>query len=196
MGSDSFLEYGDYVRVDSGAKRFYAVFDCEEFHPMLGDCYLVRDSDGEEHLARKDFVTKIHVEYSSTNVDPPPVKPAPEAPTKRRERPEEIVQAASIKLLEENGFRVKQTSVRYKLQKCKKCGHSQRPTGGYGASGGVPDLLVRHPSWPKGLWRGIEIKGPTTRISPEQKKLAAEDAIFIVRSAADALEAANAPIVF
>ena len=59
---------------------------------------------------------------------------------------------------------------------------------GYGASPGVPDLLVRHPDWePPGVWLAIETKGSHTPLNAAQKALYAAGAIVVARSVQAAL---------
>jgi hypothetical protein len=81
------------------------------------------------------------------------------------------------------GFVVLETSRRRK--RCWSCG--AWPKGGDGVSKGVPDLLVflRGP-W---LWLGLEVKGPATRLSPEQRALAAAGMTVVVRTPEEALAA-------
>lgn len=68
---------------------------------------------------------------------------------------------------------------------------NSKAKGPTGASRGVPDLLVRGPKYPSGVWVGLEVKGPKTQLSPEQARLADASAIHVVRS----LEAACLAIV-
>ena len=84
------------------------------------------------------------------------------------------------------GFLVLHTQHQYLLQTCPRCHQRFRPTGGYGADKGIPDLLARHPDHPRGMWLGLEVKGPRTAISPEQRVLADAGAIIICRSWEDA----------
>jgi hypothetical protein len=111
-------------------------------------------------------------------------------------RPEEEIQADAIRDLEESGFRVLQTSVRYSLFPCPKCKAMIRPQNNTGPDGGVPDLLVQPLECADdfaNLWRGIEVKGHTTPIRPAQKALLAVGAITIVRSPMAALTEARRP---
>lgn len=78
---------------------------------------------------------------------------------------EEMIQRQIIDGLERFGYTVHQTTVRKKLASCPKCHSLFRPSGGYGASYGVPDLLVRRPSWPRGLSLGLEVKRPAGKFS-------------------------------
>lgn len=103
---------------------------------------------------------------------------------------EEDVQANIIATLSTMGLRVLQTSHRVKMVCCPHCQGKFRPPGNYGATKGVPDLLVRCPEQDApGAWLGMEVKGPKTRLSPEQKELEQEQSIIIVRSLEDALRA-------
>ena len=103
---------------------------------------------------------------------------------------EEDVQANIIASLSTIGLRVLQTSHRVKMVSCPHCQGKFRPPGNYGATKGVPDLLVRCPEQhDPGAWIGLEVKGPKTRLSPEQKELEQEQSIIIVRSLEDALRA-------
>lgn len=99
---------------------------------------------------------------------------------------EESIQAAIIEGLTLMKFTVLQTSHRTKLTECPACSMRFRPGGGYGATPGVPDLLISHPSWPVGCWLGMEVKGPTTAISPAQAALLKQARIVIARSWEDA----------
>lgn len=57
----------------------------------------------------------------------------------------------------------------------RRCVHCKKfPPSGKGAvaSRGVPDLLIRLPSWPPWVWAGVELKRPHGgKISPEQREL-------------------------
>lgn len=90
------------------------------------------------------------------------------------------------------GYIVLHTQHRYRLQTCPNCSRRFRPAGGYGADKAIPDLLVTHPAWSTGIFIGLEIKGPKTAISPEQRLLAAQGRIVIVRSWEDAIAAVEA----
>jgi hypothetical protein len=105
---------------------------------------------------------------------------------------EEDIQRAIIQLLELHGFTVHQTSRRGVKGRCPRCHQLVKVFGGDGASKGLPDLMVRKASWPPIVWAGLEVKGPKTRISPEQKALAETHQIAIVRSADEALRFAEA----
>lgn len=102
---------------------------------------------------------------------------------------EEDVQRTIMEGLRLLGCTVLQTSHRVKLSRCPKCAASYRPSGAYGASQGVPDLLVSRKVWPVGAWLGLEVKGPTTALSPHQKDLLLTGRIVIVRSWEDARSA-------
>lgn len=69
-------------------------------------------------------------------------------------------------------------------RRCYRCGAYSN--AGDGCDRGIPDLLV---SLGDGRWLGLEVKGPKTRLSPEQRSLAADGRIRIVRSVEDALAA-------
>jgi hypothetical protein len=98
---------------------------------------------------------------------------------------EEDVQRSIITGLTAAGYRVLQTSRRYRpCQHCGKVDHR-----GDGATQGVPDLLVCHDDWPVAVMAAIECKGPTTRVSDAQKQLDAAGRIVVVRSYAAALAA-------
>lgn len=59
---------------------------------------------------------------------------------------------------------------------------------GYGASPGVPDLLVGRNEWGAVLMP-LEVKGPKTRLSAEQESLNERGLIFVARSWEEALAA-------
>ena len=98
--------------------------------------------------------------------------------------PEEKVQARVVKALELRGYRVLSTVQRRKQLRCRECGTWQWPQGGTGTTPGVPDLLVCVP----GGLVGLEVKGPTTAISAEQRELALAGHIVVVRSAEEAVK--------
>ena len=104
---------------------------------------------------------------------------------------EEDTQRAIIDLFSYTHI-VLQTSHRSMRFACPSCHALIRNTGGYGATKGVPDLLIRHAKWPSWAWLGMEVKGSATVISPEQKDLAAKSAIVIVRSLDEAMKAVKA----
>ena len=84
------------------------------------------------------------------------------------------------------GYLVLHTQHQYRMQTCPRCQYEFRPTGGYGADKGIPDLLLHHPSWPDGQLMGMEVKGSKTPLSKEQKILLAQRAIVVCRSWEDA----------
>ena len=104
---------------------------------------------------------------------------------------EEKIQAAAIAELKRHDFIVLQTTHRYNSQACPACGHWARPTGGYGATPGVPDLLCSREEWPRGVWFGIEKKSATGTLSPAQVLLEAQARIVVTRTAAAALAEAD-----
>ena len=94
---------------------------------------------------------------------------------------EEQVQRSIQNSLHLRGYLVLSTVHRYR---------KGQQAAGYGASKGVPDLLVRVPrAFGEALWLGLEVKGPSTRLSPEQQALEDAGAIVVVRSPEDAHEA-------
>lgn len=74
----------------------------------------------------------------------------------------------------------------HRVKRCR-CGAWSR--GDYGATPGVPDLLVRKDGWPAACWLGLEVKGPRTALSRQQKLLRDRGGIIVVRSLEDALGA-------
>jgi hypothetical protein len=80
------------------------------------------------------------------------------------------------------GLLVLHTQHQYANQTCPTCHRRFRPQGGYGADKGIPDLLARADDFPRGLWLGLEIKGPRTAVSPEQQILEREGGIYICRT--------------
>lgn len=76
------------------------------------------------------------------------------------------------------------------LTLCQACHRAFRwLVYGDGCDKGLADLLVTKLTWPHGCWLALEIKGPKTRLTLEQKSLAARRRIFIARSWDEALEA-------
>lgn len=73
---------------------------------------------------------------------------------------EEQVQSTIIEGLTALGYLVLQTTVRVKNATCPACHRSFRPFGGYGATKGVPDLLITRHNWPWGAMLALEIKKP------------------------------------
>jgi hypothetical protein len=105
---------------------------------------------------------------------------------------EEQIQACIIQGLELLGYLVLATPHRYKLQTCPRCAQRFRPTGGYGSSRGVPDILISHRTWPAGCWLGLEVKAGRTAVSIEQQQLADAGRIILVRSWEEACAAVQA----
>lgn len=69
---------------------------------------------------------------------------------------------------------------RTKLADCPKCHSRFRPRGGYGASPGVPDLLLRLPHWSQFVFCGVELKKhDKAAVRPAQAVLAASGAVAI-----------------
>lgn len=97
---------------------------------------------------------------------------------------EDDVQATIVEALRLLGYVVLVTSRRRK--RCRVCGAFS--SGGDGCDRGIPDLLV---SLGDGRWLGLEVKGPKTRLSPEQRGLQAAGRIIVVRSVKDALQAVS-----
>lgn len=101
---------------------------------------------------------------------------------------EEDVQRAIIEFLELNGFQVMQSSRRGVRGKCPRCQQQVKVFGGDGATKGLPDLFVRHSrSMNRAHWIGLEVKGPKTPLSCEQKALAENGDIVVARSIEDAI---------
>ena len=101
---------------------------------------------------------------------------------------EDQIQRTIVEGLTVLGYTVLITSRRRK--RCTNCG--QFPGGGDGASKGVPDLLVTRDEWDTpsqgwALWCGLEVKGPKTKVSPEQRELSNRGLINIVRSFDEAI---------
>lgn len=102
--------------------------------------------------------------------------------------PEKHIQESIVKYLRYSGYLVLETSERRKRILCLNCKEWFMPhSGRAGVDKGLPDLYARSPKWPANLWAGIEVKGRTTEISPEQQNLASQNAITIVRSPEEAL---------
>lgn len=87
---------------------------------------------------------------------------------------ESDVQAAIRDLLTSLGYMVRQTSVR-----------GWRGTKGYGTDKGIPDLLVTRPGW--FCTCEIEVKGPKTKLSPEQDALVKSGVMSLARTVEDAM---------
>ena len=130
------------------------------------------------HGAKQSLAERAAASAASAK-QPATVKPAP--------RREEDVQAETIKALTADGYRVLQTSRRYRP--CPNCGKIDHR--GDGATQGVPDLIVCRDNWPLAVMAGIEMKGAKTAVSEAQEQLAAAGRIVIVRSYEDALAAAD-----
>lgn len=96
---------------------------------------------------------------------------------------EDDIQQAIVQSLRLLGYTVLVTSRRRK--RCPTCGTWQH--AGDGCDKGIPDLLVWDPT--RNGWIGMEVKGPRTPVSPEQRDLAERGCIIIVRSVDDALAA-------
>jgi len=101
---------------------------------------------------------------------------------------EEQVQGAIVRALRGAGYEVLITSRR--RRRCVHCGRYS--AGGDGASRGLPDLLVW--DYRRCGWLGIEVKGPRTSVSPEQRALAERGMIVVARSVAQALAALTGEI--
>ncbi len=99
---------------------------------------------------------------------------------------EEATQKLIVAFLRVHGYTVLETSRRRRRCRCGRW-----PVGGDGASKGVPDLLVWLSRW--GVWYGLEVKGARTRLSPEQRDLAARGMVVVVRTPEEALAAVLAP---
>lgn len=102
---------------------------------------------------------------------------------------EDVIQKQVMYHLRLDGYIVLSTSEHRKREACPHCRKSLVSSAGRGCDKGVPDLLVRDPDWPDGIWAGIEMKGSHTAISPEQKTLRDEGAIYICRSKDEVYEA-------
>lgn len=105
-------------------------------------------------------------------------------------RTEESVQQEIMAALHALGYRVLSTVHRHKIATCPHCHQRFNPSGAYGADRGIPDLIVRHADrFAPALWAGVECKGPRTALTSEQRELAGEGSIVVVRSVADAVAA-------
>lgn len=94
---------------------------------------------------------------------------------------EDDVQRAIVEALRILGYEVLITSRR--RRRCAHCGRYS--AGGDGVTRGTPDLFVFDQRI--GAWRGMEVKGPNTRVSEEQEELLRRGMVAIVRSIEDAL---------
>ena len=99
---------------------------------------------------------------------------------------EDAVQSHIIGALRNEGYTVLETSEHRKAERCPHCEKWMRSKVGRGSSKGVPDLLVTKDTWPQYAAALLEVKGPQTRLSPEQKVLEKTGRIAIVRSLSDA----------
>ncbi|MEO7716290.1 MAG: hypothetical protein ABIY70_08800 [Capsulimonas sp.] len=108
-------------------------------------------------------------------------------PTDAERHREEDVQSDTIADLTARGYTILQTSVRYRLMECPECHEMIRWTGDTGQTPGIPDLLVRNPTWPVGAWLGLEMKGKKTPVSDAQKTLNKASAIVIAKTSGQAL---------
>lgn len=107
--------------------------------------------------------------------------PREDAMKKLFEPTEAETQRAIIELLRLAGFKVWSSSrVR---RRCSQCGSFS--SGGDGVDKGLPDIVFCHPRIPR-LMGGIEVKGPKTAISPEQRAAADLDCYAICRSVDEA----------
>jgi hypothetical protein len=100
---------------------------------------------------------------------------------------EDETQKVIVDGLHAYGYLVQITTRRRK--KCRTCGAWNHQ--GDGASKGLADLLVRHPTWIFGLWVQLEVKRPG-RIKwacPEQQIFAEQGDIVVVQSLEAALVA-------
>lgn len=119
----------------------------------------------------------------------PGLQPGPQ--TVRLKQTENGLQEAIMQALTLLGYTVLSTSEHRKGQTCPRCGTWQVLAGGRGTSKAIPDLLVRRREWPRGVLKGLEVKVPGGRVSPEQQALADAEGIVIVWSIEDAIEAAE-----
>lgn len=100
---------------------------------------------------------------------------------KRPPATEAQIQRSIIELLELAGFVVWSTSrVR---RRCSHCGSYS--SGGDGVEKGLPDLVFSHPRLPR-VMGGIEVKGPRTAVSAEQRAAADAGCYAICRSPEEA----------
>lgn len=54
---------------------------------------------------------------------------------------------------------------------------------------GIPDVLVTHRRWERGIWLGLEVKLPKGRMSPDQDDLLKDGRIYVVTSIDEAVAA-------
>ena len=105
-------------------------------------------------------------------------------------RSEKKRQAAIVKMLKAEGYKVMVTGTPLKIVRCEECGHVQWPKGGNSNEPGIGDLLVTHPArWPLGTWVMLECKTDTGEVRPEQQALADAGLSWIVRNEAETREA-------
>ena len=95
---------------------------------------------------------------------------------------EDQIQETIIGGLRAFGYTVLVTSNRGIRSTCPRCAASFTAFGGYGATPGVPDLIVTRNNWAIGQAMLVEVKGPKTKLSPEQEQLRKSGRIVIVRS--------------
>lgn len=103
-----------------------------------------------------------------------------------QKRSEDDVQQEIMVALRVRGYIVLQTSEHRRRVQCPHCDGWFTPKTGRGCDKGVPDLLIARDDWLAGVWLGLEVKGGNTKVSDEQKDLAARGRIFIVKSLAAA----------
>jgi hypothetical protein len=100
---------------------------------------------------------------------------------------EEQLQAVIVEALRLAGFTVLVTTRHPK--RCR-CGRWSRADDG--ASRGLPDLFVTHPTWGN-RWRAIELKRPGGgRLSSEQRQLVGSGSVAVVKSLEEVVAAVQA----
>lgn len=102
---------------------------------------------------------------------------------------EKDVQRTIVEGLRVLGYEVLEISRKFPVECCPACGTRFRASKWGGGDRGIPDLFVSRTTWPVGAWLGLEVKGPTTRVSVDQIRLREGDRIVIVRSWEAALKA-------
>lgn len=105
---------------------------------------------------------------------------------------ESALQMQIVAVLSGLGYTCLVTGFYRKRARCPTCSASFWPSGGNGNAPGVADVLITRAAWPVGVWAALEIKGRGTVVSPEQKLLAEAGRNVIVRSIAEAVDAAAA----
>ncbi len=102
---------------------------------------------------------------------------------------EEATQEAIILFLEAHGVVVTVTTRRVK--KCWQCHAFPKSGFGDGTTKGLSDLIVRLPTWPRGVTLALEVKRPGSirYSSNEQKAAACVGSIIVVQSLEEAWEA-------